>query len=99
MSKEYKYTVLRQDGRIQELRGSHKRDFGELYTILHCDTIEIIPDTYYPDDWGECTVYGDENGRFHEENHTNPHMKVLTDYRNHRYDCVGDLVKEEVING
>lgn len=99
--KTYKYTILKQDGTVEVLPIGKQKDFKELYKILNCSIIQIIPDSYYPKEFGKCEVYGDEEGRFLESNHRNPHMKVLrgdpTIGEPLEWDCVGDLIKEEVI--
>jgi len=90
--KQYKYTIYKQDGTIEVLPISKKKDFEELYKILNCSIIEIIPSDYYPAGFGHSTVYGDEEGRFNENNHRNPHFKVLAD----GWDVVGNVIREEV---
>jgi len=98
MKKLYKYTVLRQDGTVQVLPPCEKKEFrgaGGLYDLLDCGTIEIIPKVYYKPT-GRFTLYGDEEGRFNDENHTNPHFEVIIDMFGQRCDVVGDIVKEEV---
>ncbi len=90
--KMYKYTILRQDGTKEVLPPSKKKSFAELYKILNCTTIEIIPKSYYGKE-GHCTMFGDEEGRFVETNRRNPHFKDL----GNGYFVVGDIVKEEKI--
>ncbi len=91
--KLYKYTLLKQDGTTQDLGVSKEKDFSELYKILNCTTIEHIPQQYYAKrGYGRCQMWGDEEGRFFEKNHTNPHFDVLAP----GYDVVGDIVKQEV---
>jgi len=90
--KQYKYTIYKQDGTIEVLPISKKKDFKELYIILNCSTIEIIPSDYYPKGFGHATVFGDEEGRLNEDNHRNPHFKVLAE----GYDVIGNVIKEEV---
>jgi len=90
--KQYKYTIYKQDGTIKVLPISKNKSFEELYKILNCTVIQIIPSDYYPKGFGHATVYGDEEGRFKEENYRNPHFKVLAQ----DYYVVGDVIKEEV---
>lgn len=97
-----KYTLLRQDGTIKDLGTGKKKNFKELYEILKCNIIEIIPDAYY-DGWidGKVECYGDEEGRYNEKNHRNPHFKVLQGDVSFgepkEWDVVGDIVREEKI--
>ncbi len=94
MSKLYKYTLLKQNGTEQVLAPSQKKTFAELYILLNCSTIEIIPSDYYKDKkWGHCSVYGDEEARFNQNNVRNPHFQVLSE----SYDVVGNVIKEEVL--
>lgn len=96
MKKLYKYTILKQDGTKEELPLSPKKNFAELYKILNCDIIEIIPSDYYKRaGWGHCTVYGDEEGRFNSKNNRNPHFEAIM-AGGMVWDVVGDCVKEEV---
>lgn len=99
--KQYKYTLLKQDGTTQDLGISKKKEFRELYTILNCTTIELIPAAYYKDKGhGRCTMFGDEEGRFNSQNHRNPHFNVLHDaIFGDDWDVVGDIIKEEVYKG
>lgn len=100
--KQYLYTLYKQDGTIEVLPVSKKKSFNEIYKILNCETIEIIPSCYYPDGFGLVTVYGDEEGRFNSNNKRNPHFKVLTSLDPREpieWDTVGDLLKEEVYKG
>ena len=91
--KLYQYTILKQDGTKEVLPPCKKKDFKELYQILNCELIEIIPSDYWSGmGHGKCSMYGDEEGRFKETNYRNPHFKVLAP----GYDVVGDIVKEEV---
>lgn len=98
--KQYKYTLLKQDGTIEDLETGKQKDFKEFYKILNCHTIEIIPDAYY-DGYveGKLEMYGDEEARFNSENHRNPHFKVLIDKddNNAEWDVVGDIIKEELV--
>lgn len=93
--KQYKYTLLKQDGSIEVLPVSNKKDFKELYTLLDCQMIEIIPSDYCKG-FGRCTVYGDEEGRFNSNNVRNPHFTVLIDHTGSPWDVVGNCIKEEV---
>lgn len=91
--KQYAYTIYKQDGTIKRYPPCKKKTFEDFYRMLNCQTIEIIPPDYYKGmKWGHCTVYGDEEARFNNQNTKNPHFKVLAD----GYDVVGDIIKEEV---
>ena len=93
MAKLYQYTLLKQDGTVVTLAPSKKKTFAELYILLDCSTIEIIPRDYY-EHKGRCTVYGDEEARFSTKSKTrNHHFKVLSE----DFDVVGDCIKEEVL--
>lgn len=94
--KKYLYTIYRQDGSIEKLDPCPKKTFKELYEILDCSTIELIPKVYFETKgWGRCVCYGDEEARFNDENHRNPHFNVLME-NGRAWDVVGDIVKEEV---
>lgn len=98
--KQYKYTLYKQDGTIEVIGIGKKKDFRDFYKILNCSMIEHIPHDYYPDKSGRAEFWGDEEGRFLETNHRNPHFKVLKgnpllgEYS--EWDVVGDIIKEEV---
>ena len=101
MARLYKYTILKQDGTIEDLGVSPKKEFkgkGGLYELLNCDTIELIPSAYYKGKGhGRCTMFGDEEGRFKSTNVRNLHFLVLRDeIFGGDYDVVGDIIKEEV---
>jgi len=99
--KLYKYTIYKQDGTIEVLPVSKEKDFKELYKILGCDMPESIPPAYYPEGFGDVIVYGDEEGRFKESNHRNPHFKVLKGNvligEPREWDIVGDVIKQEEV--
>jgi hypothetical protein len=95
MKKQYKYTLYKQDGTIVDLGTSRKKTFEEMYKILNCNLIEIIPHDYAVFK-GYYELYGDEEARYNENNHRNPHFKVLIDVLNQPWDIVGDVIKEEV---
>lgn len=90
----YKYTLLKQDGGEIEIGIGKRKDFKELRKILDCQIIEIIPKDYYD---GKGTCYGDEEGGFNENNHRNPHFKVIKDLWDDEWDVVGDIIKEEKV--
>ncbi len=91
----YQYTLLSQDGTTTDLGTSAKRkDFADHYKTLNCHTIEIMPRAFHPKGM-IGTVYGDEMGRFDADNHTNPHMQVITDTWGTKHDCVGNLLHEK----
>lgn len=95
MEQLYKYTKYNQDGTVEDLGISKQKSFKELYKIIGCDTIEIIPPEYYENRrWSNCTVYGDEEGRFNTDNHVNPHFSELAP----GWNVVGNTVKEEVVS-
>ena len=103
--KQYKYTLLKQDGTTQDLGTGKQKEFkgaGGLYELLNCTTIEIINDMYY-DGWvdGEVECYGDEEARYNDNNHRNPHFKVLKGNPEfgepEEWDVVGDIIKEELV--
>lgn len=100
--KLYQYTILKQDGSIEKLEPCKKKTFKELYKILNCQLIEIIPTAYYEDKkHGRCKMYGDEEARLLETNHRNPHFNVLLGQVRigelREWDVVGDIVKEQKI--
>ncbi len=104
MKKQYKYTLLKQDGTVEDLGVGPKRSFKELYGVLNCSTIEIINHAYYEGrGYGRCTMLGDEEARFNSENHRNPHFNVLKGDpelgEELEWDVVGDIIKEEVFKG
>lgn len=96
------YILLKQDGTQEELdQSQHELHFDEFHKWLNCQTIELIPQPYYQEDWGDCKVYGDEEGRFNSENKRNPHTKVLKGNpalgEVAEWDCVGDLILEQEV--
>jgi hypothetical protein len=95
----YEYTILRQDGTTLVLPPCEKKSFEDLYKILKCDTIEIIPTPYYPEGFGDVLVYGDEEARFKETNKRNPHLRVLKGNVSlgepAEWDVFGDCIKEK----
>lgn len=96
------YTLLKQDGTQEELAQLPKEaELKQLYEWLNCSVVEIIPSDYYQPEWGECIVWGNEEGRFNSENHRNPHTKVLIGNpafgEESEWDCVGDLILEQDI--
>ena len=95
--KLYQYTILKQDGTVEVLKPSIKKDLKEIYKILDCRTIEIVDSSYYSDQ-GRCTMYADEEGRF-SQNHRNPHFKVLRGNPEIgeplQWDIVGNVLKEQ----
>lgn len=98
--KLYQYTVYKQDGTIERWEPCKKKEWrgaGGLYEVMGWRTIELIPKDYYAEGWNKRgTLFGDEEGRFNQDNHRNPHTKVLTDPDGNEWDCVGDLIMEEV---
>lgn len=98
--KQYKYTIYKQDGTIEDLGIGEKKNFQDFYTILNCQMIEHIPHDYYPDKSGHAEFWGDEEARFDSMNIRNPHFKVLKGNPDlgeaEEWDIVGDIIKEEV---
>jgi len=90
--RQYKYTLLKQDGTAETLGRADEYDFEKIRKVLGCKYIELIPATYHQEAWGRCIVYGDEEGRFNDKNIRNPHTKVLKDADGQDWDCVGDLL-------
>lgn len=97
----YEYTLLKQDGTTENLGVyPEKMSLQQLYETLTCDTIQIIPESYY-EGHGKCTMFADEEGRFSEKNHRNPHFKVLHSFEafgvgiTGEFDVVGDVLKEK----
>lgn len=94
MPKMYQYTLLKQDGTIDDLGQSPEKSLEELYEILECDLVEIIPSPYYAGKGhGKCIMWGDEEGRFNSNNVRNPHFNVLAG----GYDVVGNIVKQQSV--
>lgn len=90
--KKYHYFLLKMDGTKEDLGISPEKDFQEMYKILDCSTIQIVPPIYYS---GRGKVFVDEEGRFHAKNKRNPHFKVLTDKFGAEWDVVGNAIVEE----
>jgi hypothetical protein len=92
----YRYTLLKQDGTTKELKPSPRKDLSEMYKILNCTTIEIIPKAYYQHkDYGACVIWGDEEARFKSTNKRNPHFETLMDADTQVvFDIVGDVLLE-----
>lgn len=89
------YTLLKMDGTEEELLQTEKEvELSQLYKWLNCTTVKLIPSDYYPDGM-QGTVFGNEEGRFNDDNHRNPHMKVLHDPMGQAWDTVGDLLLEQ----
>lgn len=90
------YTLLKQDGTKEVLGEQEEMDFEAIRELLGCHFIEIIPSDYHQKDWGKCTLYGDEEGRFNSDNTRNPHTKVLRGDPSIGevavWDCVGNLL-------
>lgn len=99
-SKMYQYTIFYQDGETKDLTPCPEKRFDGkdgLYELLNCSTVELIPDAYYPKEWGKCLVWGDEEARFDERNHRNPHMKVIFDDIGRPWDVVGTVIRQTLI--
>lgn len=106
MTKSYKfqYTLLNQDGTTRTLRRTSKMTLKEMYKVLDCELVELIPRPYYPKAYdNEFTqIWGDEEGRFTTKNYRNPHTLVLKGDPEMgempEWDCVGDLLAEVCTN-
>lgn len=94
----YQYTILKTDGTIEELAPSPKKDFKELYKIIGCETIELVPKPFHPG-WikGYRTIFADESGRLNGKA-PNRNMTVAYDeiFQEAVY-IVGDVVLEQKI--
>jgi hypothetical protein len=97
----YKYILLKQDGSKKDLGVSKKKkSLEELYRILQCTFVEIIPTDYYKGlGYGKCTMWGDEEARFNEKNVRNPHFNVLKGNvllgELAEWDVVGNILMEQ----
>lgn len=96
------YTLLKMNGETQDL-GKGNLTVKDMYKILGCSVIELIPQPYYGEQDGlGVSIWGDEEARFNEENTRNPFTKVLSGNPElgepEEWDCVGDLIKEEPIS-
>ena len=87
----YQYILLKQDGTKEDLGTSKEKPLAEIYKLLLCRTVEIIPPEYY-EGFGKCTMWGDEEARFSSRNIRNPHFKVLKDFEGQEWDIVGDIL-------
>lgn len=90
----YYYTLLKQDGTDESLAATPKKWSYEVLREEIGNIIEIIPESYMPENM-QGTVYGDEEARFNPENTTNRHMKMLVDDDGGVWDVVGDLILEQ----
>lgn len=92
----YQYTLLKQDGTTEDLEPSPRKDLTELYKILNCTTVQIIPKAYYQHkNYGHCVIWGDDEGRFNTNNKRNPHFETLMDAESQEiFDVVGDCLLE-----
>lgn len=106
MTKSYKfeYTMLNQDGTTRTLRRTSKMTLKEMYKVLDCELVELIPYAYYPKQYANpnTQLWGDEEARFDNRNRRNPHTNVLkgdpTIGEMPEWDCVGDLLAEVCTN-
>lgn len=99
----FKYTLLKQDGTKEELGVRKKMVFGDMYKILDCRTIELIPMAYWKMEynrWG-VEMWGDEEARFNNNNVRNPHFLVLEGDPSigepAEWDVMGDVIVEELV--
>ncbi len=97
----YHYQLLKQDGSIIDLDYHKEWKLEQIREVLKCGTVELIPQQYYQKAWGNCTVWGDEEGRFSNLNIRNPHMQVLKGSPSlgepAEWDCVGDLLLQQKV--
>lgn len=77
--KKFRYELLRQDGTVKHFKAGKRKKFTELYKILNCTLLELIPAPYYSEAYNNhhTAIFADEEGRFHPENIRNPHFLVL----------------------
>lgn len=78
-NKIWQYILLKQDGTREDLGQRTKMTFGDMYKILNCTTIELVPMAYWTEEfnvWG-ASIYADENARADNTNVRNPHFHVL----------------------
>lgn len=65
MKKLYRYTLLKCDGTEEHLGTRDHEMFLHYMQKTVGGNLEIIPPPYYShQNWGQCTVYGDEEARF-----------------------------------
>lgn len=97
MKKMYKYTLYKTNGTKEEVI-SPKKSFSELYVMIGCDVIQLIPRVFCADK-GRYTLYGDEEGRLKRDWVRNPHFKIVNDtlFGEDTF-VVGNIVKEEVFH-
>ena len=74
----YIYTLLKQNGTTEVLDTAKTKWKYEQLRDTVGGYIEIIPNSYYPKGM-TGTVYGHEEARFNSDNHTNSHLKTITD--------------------
>ena len=90
----YQYTLLKQDGSKRKLKPCKKKTLEQLYKILKCDTVTIIPAVYWKGmGYGKVTMWGDDNARFNSANQQNPLFHDLGD----GYYVVGNILMERKI--
>ena len=104
---KYIYTLYKQDGTKEKVaKRPTEMPFADMYKHLNCSTIELLPNSYLPDELARregVTAFADEEARFNSENLRNPHFKVL--HGNEaigepkEWDVVGDIMIEEQVNG
>jgi len=78
-NKLWHYILLKQDGTREDLGTRTKMTFGDMYAILNCTTIEMVPMAYWTQEfnvWG-TSIYADEDARANNTNIRNPHFLVL----------------------
>ena len=90
----YIYTLLKQNGTTEVLDTAKTKWKYEQLRDTVGGYIEIIPNSYYPKGM-TGTVYGHEEARFNSDNHTNSHLKTITDIFGDKWDTVGDLLLEQ----
>ncbi len=98
---KYNYTLYKEDGTKEVIAENvERKTVQEMYPILDCQLVELIPRDYYPKEDIEnenVLFWGDEEGRMIDEPVRNPHMQVLYDVEGNPWDCIGNLIREEKI--
>ncbi len=106
---KFKYEMLNQDGTRHTLKQTHKLSLKEIYALLDCTNVELIPQAYYPKEYQSDEAlehnifWADGEGRFNSDNHRNPFMQVLKGNPNigepYEWDCVGNMLVQTCTNG
>lgn len=106
MRQNYHYKLYKQDGEVVDLGVRDSMPVKEMYQVLDCTMVEVIPRPYYPETDkadSNVTYWGDEEGRYKDGNQRNPFMEVLQGDTKlgepAEWDCVGNLLREEIVRG